>query len=84
MNTASSAVNADPSDHLIPFLIFQVIEVKSLETPPFATVGIDSASQASMFPFSSYRASGSSTTEDASSSFVPPDRLGFIVDGACQ
>ena len=84
MNTASSAVNSDPSDHLTPFLIFHVIEVKSFETPPLATVGITSASHATIFPFSSYRANGSRTTDEASSSLVPPDRFGFIVDGACQ
>src|SRR5258708_38972845 len=43
VNTTSSAVTADPSDHLRPGFSFHVTVGKSLETPPFATVGMLSA-----------------------------------------
>ena len=37
-----------------------------------------------MLPAWSKRASGSMMSEAASMSFVPPDRYGFMIDGACQ
>ena len=45
-NTTSCAVNAEPSDHFMPGVIFQVIDIRSALTPPFATVGISVTSHA--------------------------------------
>ena len=84
VNAKSSEVSGLPSDHMTPSLIVQVIEVRSSETPPFSTVGIDSASHGTMVPVSSNRAMDSSTSDADSISFVPPDRNGFSVEGACQ
>ena len=43
VKTASAEVTGVPSDHKRPGFSFQVIVVRSSETPPFSSVGIDSA-----------------------------------------
>ncbi len=80
-----SAVTADPSDHLRPGFSFHVTVVKSLETPPFATVGMLSASAFAIgFASGPHDASGSITRRDASLSLVPVAWCGFRIVGACQ
>jgi hypothetical protein len=74
VNTTSSAVNGEPSDHLTPGLSFQVTEMKSGEMPPFSSVGRLSASRDVSSPFSLKLASGSKTIEDANPSLIPPER----------
>jgi hypothetical protein len=58
--------------------------LRSSEMPPFSSVGISAATNGTMLPFSSKRASGSITRLAASMSLVPLDRNGFMIDTACQ
>src|SRR3989442_1115980 len=83
--TTSSAVNTVPSDHFTPVRSFQVTLVKSLATPPFATLGISAARPfASAWPFLSQDASGSTTSREASLSFRAVAWGWFRMVGACQ
>jgi gamma-glutamylcysteine synthetase len=84
VNAKSAEVSGVPSDHMMPSAMVQVIEVRSSDTPPFSTVGISSASHGTIVPVLSKRAIDSSTSDADSISFVPPDRNGFSVEGACQ
>ena len=74
VKTTSSAVKGVPSDQVTPGFSFQVIDFRSSEMPPFSTVGISEASQGTISPFWSKRTSGSSTSEELSTSLVPLDR----------
>jgi len=74
VNTASAEVTGVPSDHTRPGFSFQVIVVRSSETPPFCTVGMSSARKGTRTPPASNRAIGSITRLAASMSLVPPDR----------
>ena len=84
VNTRSAEVTGVPSDHSRPSFSFQVMDVRSSDTPPFATVGISSVRYGTKEPFWSKRAIGSMTTAEDSISFVPPDKYGFKIEGACQ
>src|SRR5260221_4002258 len=85
VNTTSSAVTAEPSDHLRPSFSFQVTVLKSAETPPFATVGIVAARPfATGLASGPHEASGSITRRDASLSLVPVAWCGVRIVGACQ
>jgi len=53
---------------------FQVMVVRSSDTPPFSTVGISAARKGTSSPFSLARASGSMTRLAASISLVPLER----------
>ena len=66
VKTASSADTTLPSDQLSPSFSFQVIEVRSCETPPFSMVGISAAKAGTRLPFGVYLARGSSVSAPAS------------------
>src|SRR6266851_7902181 len=84
VNTTSSAVNGDPSDHLMPGLSFHVMLFWSLATPPLSRVGISAARTAIGLPSGPEAASGSRMSREASWSLVPWARCTFRVVGACQ
>src|SRR5438093_9369626 len=85
VKATSSAVNALPSDHLTPCFSFHVTEVKSADTPPFATVGISAASALGIGLASGpQEASGSVTSLAASLSLMPVARWPLRIVGACQ
>ena len=52
VKATSAEVTGVPSDHTRPSFSFQVMVVRSSDTPPFSTVGISSASHGTMVPFS--------------------------------
>ena len=83
VKTASLAVTGEPSDQSSPSLSFQVIVVKSADTPPFSTVGISCARSGARSPLVVAR-HGSITRLAACRSLVPPDRYGVMIEIACQ
>src|SRR5262245_4819914 len=82
--TTSSAVNGFPSCHVTFFLSFQVTDSPSFEIPPFWRVGTSAARTGSRLPSGSNEHRGSWKIREASVSFVPGDRWGFRMTGACH
>ena len=78
------AVSDVPSDQTTSSRIFQVILVRSAEMPPFSRGGTRVARTAAISPFGLYSASGSMTSDAASTSLVPLERYGLRIVGACQ
>src|SRR5438552_4308694 len=84
VNTTSSAVKSEPSDHFTPGFNFQVAVVPSDEKPPFAVVGNSAARPSTGLPSPPKYANGSTTSVEASESLVPCERCGFKIVTACQ